>query len=71
MAGSVVESNEIYLNGVYYPTTKPVRSILASLYPAKVVIGDTTKDSQLRSSIVSCRTGVEGSASTAWRVRGM
>jgi len=53
MAGSVVESNEIYLNGVYYPTTKPVRSILASLYPAKVVIGDTTKDSQLRSSIVS------------------
>ena len=53
MAGSVVESNEIYLNGVYYPTTKPVRSVLASLYPAKVVIGDTTKDSQLRSSVIS------------------
>jgi len=53
MAGAVVDSNEIYLNGVYYPTTKPVRSVLASMYPAKVVIGDTTKDSQLRSSVIS------------------
>lgn len=53
MASSVVEENEIFLNGVYYPTTRPVRSTLASIYPAKVVIGDTTKDSQLRSSIVA------------------
>jgi hypothetical protein len=53
MANVVVEPNEIFLNGVYYPTTRPVRSTLASIYPAKVVIGDTTKDSQLRSSIIA------------------
>ena len=53
MANSVVETNEIFLNGVYYPITRPVRSTLASIYPAKVVIGDTTKDSQLRSSIIA------------------
>ena len=49
----VVDTNEISLNGVYYPITRPVRSTLASIYPAKVVIGDTTKDDQLRSSIVA------------------
>ena len=53
MAGVVVDANEIYLNGTYFPTTKPVRSTLASIYPAKVVIGDTSKDSQLRSSIIA------------------
>ena len=53
MPASVVETNEISLNGVYYPITRPVRSTLASIYPAKVVIGDTTKDDQLRSSIVA------------------
>jgi hypothetical protein len=53
MANAVVEENEIYLNGTYYPLTRPVRSQLASLYPAKVIIGDTTKDSQLRSSIIA------------------
>ena len=53
MAASVVEANEIILNGVYFPLTKPVQSVLASIYPSKVVIGDTSKDSQLYSSIVS------------------
>jgi len=53
MANSVVEANEIFLNGVYYPTAGPVRSTLASIYPGKVVIGDTTKDSNLRSSIIA------------------
>ena len=53
MANAVVETNEIYLNGVYYPITRPIRSTLASIYPAKVVIGDTTKDSNLRSSIIA------------------
>ena len=53
MAATVVDTNEISLNGVYYPITRPVRSTLASIYPAKVVIGDTTKDSQLRSSIIA------------------
>ena len=53
MANAVVEQNEIFLNGVYYPTTRPVRSTLASIYPAKVVIGDTTKDSNLRSSVIA------------------
>jgi len=53
MANSVVEANEVYLGGVYYPITRPVRSTLASIYPAKIVIGDTTKDSQLRTSIIA------------------
>ena len=58
MANSVVEANEIFLNGVYYPLARPVRSTLASIYPSKVVIGDTTKDSPLRPRI---------SAGSAWR----
>ena len=53
MANAVVDTNEVFLNGVYYPTTRPIRSTLASIYPAKVVIGDTTKDSNLRSSIIA------------------
>jgi hypothetical protein len=53
MANAVVEQNEVFLNGVYYPITRSVRSTLASIYPAKVVIGDTSKDSQLRSSIIA------------------
>ena len=53
MANKVSTNNEIYLNGVYYPVTRPVQSVLASLYPAKVVIGDTSKDSQIRSSVVA------------------
>lgn len=53
MANKVVEEKEIFLNGVYYPITRPIRSTLASIYPAKVVIGDTTKDSNLRSSIIA------------------
>ena len=48
----VVDTNEVYLNGTYYPVTRPVRSTLASIYPAKIVIGDTDKDSNPRSSIV-------------------
>jgi hypothetical protein len=53
MANAVVEQNEIFLNGTYYPITRPVRSTLASIYPPKIVIGDTSKDSQLRSSIIA------------------
>ena len=53
MAARVESPNEISLNGVYYPITRPVQSVLASLYPSKVVIGDTTKDSQVRTSIVA------------------
>jgi len=53
VTSKVIDTNEIYLNDTYYPLTRPVRSTLASLYPAKVVIGDTSKDDQLRSSIVA------------------
>jgi hypothetical protein len=53
MTNVVVEANEVFLNGVYYPITRPVRSTLTSVYPAKVVIGDTTKDSNLRSSVIA------------------
>ena len=53
MANKVVEDNEIYLGGTYYPLNRPVQSVLASIYPAKVTIGDTTRDSNLRSSIIA------------------
>ncbi len=53
MASKVVDDNEIYLGGTYYPLNRPVQSVLASIYPAKVTIGDTTRDSNLRSSIIS------------------
>ena len=53
MASKVVDDNEIYLGGTYCPLNRPVQSVLASIYPAKVTIGDTTRDSNLRSSIIS------------------
>ena len=53
MPARVESPNEISLNGVYYPLMRPVQSVLASLYPSKVVIGDTSKDSQLRSSVIA------------------
>ncbi len=51
MANKVVSKNEIFINGTYYPISRPVQSQLASIYPSKIVIGDTTRDSQLRSSV--------------------
>jgi hypothetical protein len=53
MAEKVVSKNEISLGGTYYPLSRPVQSVLASIYPSKVVIGDTTKDSSLRSSVIA------------------
>ena len=53
MANKVIKKNEVYLNGNYYPITRPVQQVLASIYPAKVVIGDTTRDSQIRASVIS------------------
>ena len=53
MAAKVESPNEISLNGVYYPIARPVQSVLSSIYPAKVVIGDTTKDSQARTSVIA------------------
>ncbi len=55
MASKVVSNNEIYLGRTYYPLARPVQSVLASIYPSKAVIGDTTKDSNLRSSVVAWR----------------
>ena len=42
MANKVVSPNEIYLNETYFPIERPVQSVLASIYPSKVVIGDTS-----------------------------
>tara|TARA_R100000781_G_scaffold1488_5_gene2485 strand:+ start:593 stop:2464 length:1872 start_codon:yes stop_codon:yes gene_type:complete len=53
MANKVIKKNEVFLNGNYYPITRPVQQVLASIYPAKVVIGDTTRDSQARASVIS------------------
>ena len=53
MASSVVETNEVSINGYYYPVSRPVRSTLASIYPSKLTIGDTSKDSQLYASVIA------------------
>jgi len=53
MANKVVQKNEIYLGGTYYPLSRPVQSVLASIYPSKIVIGDTTKDSNIRTSVIA------------------
>ena len=53
MANKTIKKNEVFLNGKYYPITRPVQQVLASIYPAKVVIGDTTQDSQIRASVIS------------------
>tara|TARA_Y100001963_G_scaffold2898_1_gene3906 strand:- start:765 stop:2678 length:1914 start_codon:yes stop_codon:yes gene_type:complete len=53
MVAKVISENEVSLNGVYYPLVAPVQSSLASIYPGKIVIGDTTKDSQTRTSIIA------------------
>ena len=53
MANKTIKKNEVFLNGNYYPITRPVQQVLASIYPAKVTIGDTTQDSQTRASVIS------------------
>ena len=53
MAAKVESPNEIYLDGTYYPIARPVQSVLASIYPGKIVIGDTSKDSQAHTSVVA------------------
>ena len=53
MANKVIKKNEVFLNGNSYPITRPVQQVLASIYPAKVTIGDTTRDSQARTSVIS------------------
>lgn len=57
MAERVKDKNEVLFKVgsaiTRFPIKGPIQSDLASIYPGKVVIGDTTKDSSLRSSIVS------------------
>lgn len=58
MAAIVENSHEISLNGVRYQIVdqdrRPgkVQTSLASIYPQKIVIGDTTSDSQPRVSVI-------------------
>ena len=76
MTNAVIEQNEISLNGYYYPVSRPVRSTLASLYPSKITIGDTTKDSQIYASVIAWsdwrggiginRMGGAGEVNRAW-----
>ena len=53
MTQRVIQPDEISLNAVRYPIEGPVTTVLASIYPSKVVLGDTTKDSQLRASVAA------------------
>lgn len=53
MTQQVLGSQEISLNGIRYMTVGPVEPIAANVYPAKVVTGDTTRDSDPNLSSVT------------------
>lgn len=48
-----VDDNEIILDGQAYPILGTVSRVLASVYPGKVTIGDSTRDSRPRTSVLS------------------
>lgn len=64
MAGvAILDPNEIYLGGYYFPTAGPVRVTNITVTPNPVLFGDTSKagDSQVMSSFVqSSNTGGSG-----------
>jgi hypothetical protein len=49
----VVDANEVELGGYFYPLKRPVQPVLASIYPGKIVIGDTDKDSDPTRSVIA------------------
>jgi hypothetical protein len=49
----VVDTNEIELGGTFYPIKRAVQPVLASIYPGKIVIGDTDKDSDPTRSVIA------------------
>ena len=53
MTTRVIERNEVSINGVRYPLVGPVKATVTSQYPAKIVIGDTTQDSNPRASVIT------------------
>lgn len=53
MPERVVNEGEISLNTVLYKLRGPVQPALASVYPTKVVMGDVTRDSQQRASVIA------------------
>lgn len=53
MPATIEHPNEIFLNNRKYRTKGPVRSALSSIYPRKQVIGDYTRDSQERASVLA------------------
>lgn len=69
MTTRVIEDNEVSINGVYYPITRPIQAILASLYPPKVTIGDTSRDSQIRASVISWSDWREDLVLHVWKVQ--
>lgn len=53
MPARILDKDEISLNGVFYPIVGRVQQKLVSEYPEKLVIGDVTKDSHQRASVVA------------------
>src|SRR3990167_4509606 len=53
MPETVQSPNQISLNAVRYKITGPVQAVLVSQYPQKTVIGDYTKDSHSRLSVLT------------------
>jgi hypothetical protein len=56
----VVEKNEVFISDTLYPITRPVQSALSSVYPPKLVIGDTDKDSGQGLSVLAMGDWREG-----------
>lgn len=53
MTTRVIERNEVSINDIRYSLIGPVRATVTSQYPAKIVIGDTTQDSNPRASVIT------------------
>lgn len=53
MAGRVVSESECYLGGTYFPLLRRVGRTLSPRLAPKMVVGDTSRDSQLHASVLA------------------
>ena len=60
MPERVLQENEISLNAIRYRIKGPVKSALSSIYPDKQVVGDFTRDSQRRASVLAISHALGG-----------
>lgn len=70
MPERVLQENEISLNAIRYRITGPVKSALSSIYPDKQVVGDFTRDSQRRASVLAISHTLGGIGVNKMRIPG-